>query len=279
MRSLLSPYLSLLVTTLLVAAEARADNVFIPAVTISAQPLLSGSYWPGTFWRDTYWHASHTVTNPTDRHLTFRYVRVFGDRSARISDACHGSLVIPPNYSWGTSCAKPGGGPAFLEVDLDPGLILTGSIRFEALIGCGPPAQGGTTVASAPLPVYEGPFPAGATAASAELTTAGTFAPDERCPEPTIAPAQRRVNVTVLNASHEGAVVEVRAVGASAPPYQVSLAAGEVVQLNNVFAGYYHRVVLVTASQPFLCYASSVTTWSDPGRAPAIAVYPFRVLP
>lgn len=271
--------LPLVITVQLVAAEARAATAFIPLVTTGAQPLLSGSDWPGTFWRDTYWHASHTVTNPTDRHLSFRYVRVFGDRSATISDACHGSLVVPPNYSWGTSCAKPGGGPAFLEVDLDPGLILTGSIHFRARIECGPPGGSGTSVASAPLPVYTAPFPAGSTAVSAELPSAGTFTPDELCPEPTIAPAQRRVNLTVLNAGQEAAEVEVRGVGTDSPPYRLSLAAGEVVQLNNFLSGHYNTVVLVTASQPFLCYASSVTTWTDPGRVPAIAVYPFRVIP
>ena len=271
--------LSLLITALLLAAEVRAGTVFIPAVTTDSHPILSGSDWPGTFWRDTYWHATHTVTNPTDRHLTFRYVRIFGDRSAKISDACHGSLVVPPNYSWGTGCAKPGGGPAFVELALDPGLLLTGSIQFRAVIECGPPGGSGKAVVTAPLPVYEEPFPAGATVASVDLPQAGTFVPDELCPEPTIAPDQRRVNLTVLNAGQEVTVVEVRAVGTDAPQYRLSVAAGEVVQLNNVFAGHYYKVVLVTASQPFLCYASSVTTWSDPGRVPAIAVYPFRVIP
>jgi hypothetical protein len=84
------------------------------------------------------------------------------------------------------------------------------------------------------------------------------------------------VNLTIFNAGQEPATATITAVGSAAPPIVVTLQGEEVRQVNDVFSEGDYRVLVVTASQPFLCYASSVITYSDPTIAPAVAVYSFQ---
>jgi hypothetical protein len=106
-------------------------------------------------------------------------------------------------------------------------------------------------------------------------------------------PLTRRVNLTIFNAGQEAATATITAVGSTPPPVPagqeaaaaaaitatpivITLQGGEVRQVNDVFPESDYRVLVVTVSQPFLCYASSVITYADPTRAPAIAVYSFQ---
>jgi hypothetical protein len=89
-------------------------------------------------------------------------------------------------------------------------------------------------------------------------------------------PLVQRRNVTIFNGSQETATATIRAVGSATPPIVVTLQGEEVTQVNDVFPESDYRVLVVTVSQPFLCYASSVITYADPTIAPAVAVYSFH---
>jgi hypothetical protein len=222
------------------------------------------------------WVSTLTVSNPGESPLTFRYTAVFGGAFAKIADGCGGSLNATPNMSWQIGCVSPGvGGIGFVQMDLDSGLVTTGAIQLNAeRICCGEVYPVFVPLASAPLPVYGSLFPASSVVTSTEIVN---------LPRPADGPVRdvndpltRRVNLTIFNAGQEPATATITAVGSAAPPIVVTLQGEEVRQVNDVFSEGDYRVLVVTASQPFLCYASSVITYSDPTIAPAVAVYSFQ---
>lgn len=254
---------------------AYAETFFIPVVSAPARPIPSQTF-P---FQNTEWGATQTVSNPTGTLLTFRYTAVFGGKFAQIISECGGSQSVPPNSSFGLGCVLPGaGGIGFVQMDLDPGLVPTGAINLLAFRNCcGTPNPVGVPLAYGPLPVYDSLFPTSSTVASAEI---------DALPIPVDSPIRdvndplaRRVNVTLFNAGKEAATATISAIGTAAPPIVVTLQGEEVAQLSDVFPGTSYQVLVVTVSQPFLGYASSVITYSDPTRPPTIAVYPFRQLP
>ncbi len=263
----------ILLAVSLFSASVHAATVFVPVVSATTRPIPSLMF-P---FQNIYWGSTLTVSNPGESPLTFRYTAIFGGAFANIADGCAGSNTVPPNMLWQIGCVSPGvGGIGFVQMDLDPGLVPTGAIRLVALrTCCGTPYPAAVPLASAPLPVYESLFPASSTAASAEIVDLPGPA-DDKTLRDLNDPLTRRVNVTVFNSSQEAATATIRAVGSAAPPIVVTLQSEEVRQVNDVFPESDYRVLVVTVSQPFLCYASSVITYSDPTRAPALAVYSFQ---
>ena len=265
------------------AFPAGAATIYIPVVSALAKPIPSAAF-PD---QEVDWVTTHTLSNLTDRLLTVGYVRALAGPDARISSGCSESrLLVSPDYSWnigsiaGFGCVFPPHHPGFVEVDVDEGIVISGSIHLVALRHCYVDDLAGTPVslAAAPLPVYDAPFPAGATAYSLDVLPPISGLGGPPCGDIND-PVERRVNLTVANAGAEAATVTVRAPGVSAEPIVFPVPSGEAVQLNGVFPGHQYHVLLVTATQPFLTYASSTTTFSDPGRPPDLAVYPFRLLP
>ena len=262
---------------MLAATPSPGEPIYIPVASAPAQMLPAGPYPPHTVW----WRSTHSVTNATDIMLTVRYVRVLG-APGWIGPGCDsGALFVPPNTTWRISdvgvpsCADSGHSPGFLELDADPGLVVAGGIHLVIPHSCNDPsAVGELSLASAPLPVYAAPFPAGSTAFSFGLPPLPS---DPSCTHPR-APVARRVNLTVANAGLATATVTVRAAGTPAEPLVLSIPPGAPAQLNGVFPGLRYDVLLVTSTQPFLVYASSVTNYSDPAQLPSLAVYPFRLL-
>ncbi len=269
---------TVLAAALLVAGTpSQAEHAYIPIAFAPALMLPPESYRPETVW----WRTTHSFTNTTDTTLTAQYVRVIGSPGS-IGPGCDGGpLIVPPRTLWrisdigGSGCASSGHGPGFLELDLDPGVVVSGGIHLVTPHSCGDPsAIGEISLASAPLPVYRALFPGGATAASLGLPPLPS---DPSCTNPR-APVARRVNLTVANGGLETATVSVRASGASAEPLVFFVPAGTPLQLNDLFPEGSYEVLLVTSSQPFLAYASSVTTYADPDQIPSLAVYSFRPL-
>ncbi len=265
------------------AFPARAATIYIPVASALAKPIPSAAF-PH---QEVDWVTTQTVTNLTDRLLTVGYVRVLAGPDASLSRGCsEGRLPVSPGYSWnvgstaGLGCVFLHGHPGFVQIDIDEGIVISGSIHLVAVRYCYEGDLLGTPVslAAAPLPVYDAPFPAGATAYSLDVLPPISGLGGPPCGDIND-PFDRRVNLTVANAGVEAATVTVRAPGVSAAPFVFSVPAGEAVQLNGVFPGHEYHVLLVTATQPFLTYASSTTTFSDPSRPPDLAVYPFRLLP
>ena len=180
----------------------------------------------------------------------------------------------------GTGVARPGDGPGLLELDVDPGLVVTTGISLTEFRVCdtppNPPVPRRVRLVTAPMPAYRALFPADAAAASGDIALPTQFSRGDVCHVET-EPVYSRVNVTILNAGQVEATATVRYASGSQTPYVVTVPAGAVLQLNDVFPGTtYQSALLVSATQPFLAYASTVVSWSDPGRAPAIAVVDFR---
>lgn len=272
---------SLAVLVGLNALTAFSETVYVPVV--SANVHQTSALHPDVFWISTL-----TLSNPTDTPLTFRHVRIFGGAGASIDTGClNTSLTVPPHDLWrfsdiaGGTCADPGGGPAFLELDLDSGLIVTTGISLTEFRYCysNAPAPQPVSLAAAPLPVYRALVPADTVAVSSDIALPTQPPIGHECRIETD-PVSGRVNVTILNAGPVAATATVQAAGSPLAPYVLTLPAGTTIQLNNVFPGAtYHRALLVSVTQPFLAYASSVVSWADPDQVPAIAVVEFRRLP
>lgn len=269
----------LLVALALISPSATAGTVFIPLISAPAA-LAPSPTWP---YPDGAWVSTHTYTNVTPDLLTLRYERVLAGIGASLG-CSEGRSPVPPESSWhvstiaGVGCARPGDQPGFVQLSVDEGLAVSASIHLVAARHCfEPPNLTFVSLAAAPLPVYDAPFPAGSTAHSVGLQPPVPIPFGPACSDD-YDPVARRVNLTVANAGHEVATVLVRAPGLTVPPYSFSLAAGQSIQLNGVFTGHDYDALLVTATEPFLVYASSVTTFMDPRRPPALAVYSFRLL-
>jgi hypothetical protein len=266
-----------LLSVLLFSASSHAATVFVPVINASARPIPSQMF-P---FQPSAWVSTLTVSNPGETPLTYRFTAIFGGLYAQIPSYCAGSFTVQPNtstlsYPYLTECALPGvGGLAFVQMDLDPGLVLTGEIRLGVSRNCCQELNSFfVPLASAPLPVYGSLFPASSVVTSTEIVDpAGLALPSGS--RDVNDPLTRRVNLTIFNAGKEAATATITVVGSAAPPIVVALQSEEVGQVNDVFPEG-GRVLVVTASQPFLCYASSVITYSDPTRASAIAVYSFQ---
>jgi len=267
----------LVVALLLAGTPSQAAPAYIPVAFAPALMLPPDSYPPETVW----WRTSHSFTNTTDTTLTAKYVRVIGSPGTIRPGCDDGPLFVPPRTLWrisdlgGSGCASSGDSPGFLELDLDPGVVVSGGIHLVTPDSCGDPsAIGEISLSSAPLPVYRALFPGGSTVASLGLPPLPS---GPSCTNPH-APVARRVNLTVANAGLEAATVTVGASGTSAEPLVFLVPAGTPLQLNDLFPDLHYEVLLVTSSQPFLAYASSVTTYADPAQIPSLAVYSFRPL-
>ena len=269
----------LCLTSLLLAPKyLDAATIYIPVVAAPGTRMPS-DVWP---WQSIEWCTTRAVTNTTNGPLAFRYISVLGGEYARIEPGCsEGPLIVPPRATWHVAplgslgCVSPGNGAGFVELDVDPGVIVSGSIHLEAFRACEPsPPPVAVSLATAPLPVYEVPFPAGMTAHSASIPPppSETF-----CSDPAD-PASRRINLTVANTGDAEAMATVWVPGDSPDPYVFSVPARRSVQLNGVLPGHAYEILLLSATQPYLAYASSVTTYLDPRRPPDLAVYPFRLL-
>ena len=260
----------------------RAETIYLPVVSRATAPV------PSDTWglQDATWKSTLSVSNPTSNTLTFRLLRLFGGRSARIEVGCAGeSLRVPPETSWDLSsigyagCVRPGSEPAMLEIDLDAGLLVSGGVHLAVARYCWSEPQPETlSLAAAPLPAYQGLFPAGATAVSVDIAFPHEPQKPRECVDETDA-VTRRVNVTLFNGGASAATFTIAPVGGALAPLALELAPGAVLQLNDIYPTGRYRVLLVSADAPFLCYASSVTTWADPKRPPSIGVYPFRPIP
>ena len=262
-----------LLSVLLFSASSHAATVFVPVVNAPARPIPSQMF-P---FQPSAWVSTLTVSNPGETPLTFRFTAIFGGLYAQIPSYCVGSFTVQPNTSspsYLTECPLPGvGGLAFVQTDLDPGLVLTGEIRLGVSRNCCRELNSFfVPLASAPLPVYGSLFPASSVVTSTEIVDppGPANAPTANALElrDVNDPLTRRVNVTIFNAGQAAATATITAVGSAAPPIVVTLQGEEVGQVNDVFPEG-GRVLVVTVSQPFLCYASSVITYSDPTIAPA----------
>ena len=278
-----------LLSVLLFSASSHAATVFVPVVNAAARPVPSQMF-P---FQNVGWVSTLTVSNPVETPLTFRYTAVFGGAFAYIADGCGGSRTVTPNMSWQFDCVSPGaGGIGFVQMDLDSGLASTAAIHLEAARNCcGVPYPTLVSLASAPLPVYDSLFPASSVVTSTEIVDLP--GPADTNPSRDLNdPLTRRVNLTIFNAGQEAATAKINAIGTTPPPAPagrdvaaaaitatpivITLQGGEVRQVNEIFPVSDYRVLVVTVSQPFLCYASSIITYSDPARAPALAVYSFQ---
>lgn len=265
-----------------VALPMRAETIFLPIVSRETAPV------PSDTWglQDAAWRSTLSVSNPTSRTLTFRLLRLFGGRSARIGVGCAGeSLRVSPESFWDlysighSNCVYPGSEPAMLEIDLDAGLLISGGVHLAVARYCwSEPVPETLSVAAAPLPAYPGLFPAGSTAVSTDIAFPHEPQKPPECADVANAVA-RRVNLTLFNGGASSASFTIAPVGGALAPLALDLAPGAVQQLNDIYPTGDYRVLLVSADAPFLCYASSVTTWADPKRPPSIGVYPFRLLP
>lgn len=265
------------------AIPAFSDSVYVPLV-ITQVPQASPAH-PVVVWLSTF-----TLTNPTDSPLTYRHLRVFGGRGAYIEPlVVNLPLTVRPHdlahYGgiYGGMLASPGDGPGFLELDVDPGLVVTTGITLTEFRNCyrnlNPPVPQPVYLATAPMPVYRALFPADAVAASGDVALPRQFPLDHECHVET-APVFSRVNVTILNAGQVEATATIRYASGRQTPYVLTVPAGAVLQLNDIFPGTtFQNALLVSATQPFLAYASSVVSWSGPNQAPAIAVIDFRSVP
>jgi hypothetical protein len=268
---------ALRVLTLLLPVAGRAEDAFAPFV--NAPLSLSG----GTV--DAIWYTNHYVHNPTARPLSVRYLGAYTGIGAlppyagctsRMSEA-----TVPPHSSLrlgdmpDSFCIVSGPGVAFIHLALERGLVAGGAIELRELSGCDD-SWGQRLLVSAPLPIYAAPFPAHSVALSE-----GAFPPPpEAFPcASDIAPVARRLNVTLLNAGGADAVFTVTPQASAAPPLEVSLGPGQAIQLNDIFTDQPVRALLVSASQPFLSYASVVSAYSDPQRPASFSTFSFKVLP
>jgi hypothetical protein len=258
------------------ATTARGETAFVPVVNAPALHALQQE--------DTWWTSTLSLTNPTDVSLTFRYLQIFGGALANIFFGCVGSFSVQAHSFvraediGNRTCLNPGAGAAFVQIDIDPGLIPTAGIHLTDYVGCNDqPGPGVVSVAAVPLPIYAAPFPANSTAVSTDVSMPREALVDE-CFRLTV-PVSQRVNVTIFNAGPAVGTATVKAAGTDLLAYTVTLSAGSVTQLNDVFPGASYQVLTVSVSQPFLCYASSVVTWSDPARVPSFGVYTFQEVP
>ena len=263
--------------TLLLPAVGRADDAFAP-FALAHLKLAGGSV-------DAVWYTSHYVHNPTDRPLSIRYLGAYTGIGAlppypgctsetnEATVPAHSSLRLddlPLSF-----CIRWGPGVAFIHLSLERGLVVGSAIDLRALPGCGGSWEQ-RLLASAPLPVYTALFPAGSVA----LSRGAIPLPPEPTPcAPDIAPVARRLNVTLLNAGDEDAVFAISPQTSAAPPLEVSLRPGQTIQLNDIFADQPVRALLVSASQPFLAYASAISTYSDQARPASFSTFSFEVLP
>ena len=267
----------LTVITLLLPAVGRADDAFAPFV--NAPITLSG----GTV--DAIWFTNHYVHNPTDRPLAVRYLGAytgFGALPPYAGCTSGMSEATVPAYSSlrlgdmpYSFCIVSGPGVAFIHLSLERGLVVGSAIELRELSGCDG-SWGQRLLVSAPLPVYAAPFPAHSVAFSD-----GAFPPPPEafpCARD-IAPVGRRLNVTLLNAGDADAVFTITPQASAAPPLEVSLGPGQAIQLNDVFADQPVRALQVSASQPFLSYASAVSIYSDPERPASFSTFGFKALP
>jgi hypothetical protein len=269
------PFLHLLLTVGLLPCFASAEDLYVP--DLNAPTTLAGAP------VGSIWFTNRLVLNPTDQPLAYKFHTRFGwDGASPPPHGCDAEFYVPPRSSVPIStpmsgqCISPGAGVGFLQLHLQHGLLLNASIELLELTGCGPESHA-PVLASGALPVYSAPFPAGSV-----VVIDGLLPPP---PEPDVpcirgaGPDSRRVNVTIVNLGSETTFATVSLHGGGVAPLDVVLPPGHVRQLNDVFHDSIITALSVSASQPFLCYASAVSTFTDPHRPASVATYPFRPLP
>lgn len=194
--------------------------------------------------------------------------------------------VLPHNaeYYLG-NCGDAQGALAFIKVEVSSGVVLGANVvKVDGLYGCGFGFQQFVIdQGRAPLPVFSSLFPAGATTIAGDVglgsswTCAAAIGEDYR----------RRVNLTILNAGGEEAVVFVRVlpIRPSAPLLEISysIPARQVQQFRLPIpdfptgAAYENMAwVEVTSTQPYLSYVSTIFENGQPGSQP-FEVFPSRL--
>ena len=260
------------------AVPAFSDSVYVPLV-ITVVPQASPNH-PVVAWLGTL-----TLTNPTDAPLTFRHLRVFGGPGAYMDPlVVNLSFTVPPHdlqrYEGDGILARPATAPdssSWMSTPASSSRPASPSPSFVSATGT-PTLRYPDQSASPRLRCRRiaRSSPPTAVAASGDIALPTQFSLDDVCHVET-EPVYSRVNVTILNAGEVEATATVRYASGRQTPHVVTVPAGAVRQLNDVFPGTtYQSALLVSATQPFLAYASTVVSWSDPGRAPAIAVVDFR---
>lgn len=265
----------LLLTGALLPFIAGANDIYVP--DLNAPTTLAGAP------VGSIWFTNRVVLNPTDQPLSYSYRARFGLNGPSPPPAgCDAEFFVPPGSSvpvstpMSGSCISPGVGVGFLQLQLQSGLALSAAIELRELTGCGPESHT-TVLTSGALPVYSSVFPAGSVA-----ITDGLLPPPPESDVPCMrgaGPDSRRVNVTIVNFGSDSTSAKVSVHGSNAAPLEVVVPPGHVRQLNDVFPDHIITALSVTASQPFLCYASAVSTFGDPLRPASVATYRFRPSP
>ena len=263
----------LLLVVLLLHRTASADDFYVP--DLNAPTTLAGAP------VGSIWFTNRFVLNPTDRPLAYSFRARFGwDGPSPPPTGCESDIIVPPRSSVPVStsmsgpCVSPGVGVGFLQLYLQSGLVLSAAIELRELTGCGPESHA-TVLTSGALPIYSSVFPAGSTAITDGLLP----------PEPAVpciwgaGPDTRRVNVTIVNLGSASTSATVSVPDREGALLELVVPPGHVRQLNDVFPDLIITALSVTASQPFLCYASAVSTFGDPLRPASIATYRFRPSP
>jgi len=267
--------LFLLLAVLFLPGTAGADEIYVP--DLNAPTTLAGAP------VGSIWFTNRFVLNPTDRPLAYSFRVRFGWNGPSPPPAgCEADVYVPPRSSvpvstpMAGSCISPGVGVGFLQLELQSGLVLTAAIELREFTGCGPESHT-TVLTSGALPVYSSIFPAGST-----VVTDGLLPPPPESAVPCMrgaGPDTRRVNVTIVNLGSASTSATVSVPDSNGAPLEIVVSPGQVRQLNDVFPDLNITALSVTASQPFLCYASAVSTFTDPLRPASIATYRFRPSP
>lgn len=270
---------------LLAAAVADAETFFIPVVDT---PAFAPNMGPGESVVDTPagWYSTITAFNPTGATLVMTPQAVYGG-DGHLKSSCAADVQVAPGqggvlkYFGGCVVSPTTGGPGFVAVEADPGILLTASVQ-RAFFRCNRCAMGCTPVSlgETSLPVYRGLFAASTTAYAGLINLGAPFVCGTQEEQ-----NLRRVNVTLFNGGVENAKFTIRVLPArfGADPIvetKALLSPKEVLQINRLtipyvsdgsvdIAGDGLRVWLsVTADQPFLYYVSTPFEASVPGTIP-----------
>lgn len=264
---------------LFLSATLQASSVLVPVVSF----LSRGVPQPGSTqpYSDFWWISAATVSNPTEQARTYRVVQVLGNPAAVINFTCVGlSFSVAPNsfrevLSPAGGCATVDQGSALLEIDLDPDLVVTASMHLQVFRTCVFAGTEASTVGYAPMPVFRRPFLPTSPATSTEVLLGDNH-------QPTVCPADSdpktwRTNVALFNLGQGTATFTVSAPGSKEQPYVVQVSSNDGLQLNGVFPGEGYRSLVVTSTEPFVCWASTVSTYLPVAHRPqSFNVYAFQ---
>lgn len=247
-----------------------AESLFLPYVRTRSEP---------------YWQSRLSLFNAGQAVGKAHILGIFGAGATLIdAGACedNNASTLPNGGHRVNECVAqaPSTGVAFLEVSVDPGVLLQGDIyrSLDFVDFCVSPSVTVVPLARWPLPIFHGAFNAGATVVTGAISLGNIGC------VPSGREYLRRVNVTLFNAGTASAtfLVTARAYDdALSPPIftrSVAVAPKDVLQLNAIQNDFSPeqlkgdpevRVwILVTADQPFLAYTSAIFNAAPDGQPP-----------